>query len=301
MIPNGYNTIPSSRYLELIASGVESIGDVFYVDVNAGVDTNDGLSWETAFKTLAAAIVASNASIAAGASGWANRNRIYFKGDNDEAHKETLVTLANKCDIIGVGSYDHRPSAMMVGNHVIGAGAYMGCRFINMGFKSLAAGGAIFTVPTTTSGLSFIGCFFDGRTAVPATYGIVATAVEQLTIESCRFIGKFSAAAISIGAGESRMLLIRDNIIESGAVGILISASMTTSDCGAFILNNVFDVTTLVVNDAAGKTIIGDNRGRTKAAKEVATVLVFGTGLAYNNFFGNATGWGVYPAVAAIA
>ncbi|HNX81731.1 MAG TPA: hypothetical protein PKL77_06250 [Candidatus Omnitrophota bacterium] len=276
-------------------------GDTFYVDVNAGSATGDGLSWDTAFNTLALAITASNASISAGASGWAARNRIYFKGDNNEAHKETLVTLANKCDIIGVGSYDHRAHPMMIGNHVIGAGAYMGCRFINMGFKSLAAGGAIFTVPTTTSGLAFIGCTFDGRTATPATYGLVATAVEELIVSRCRFVGRFSVAAISIGAGSSRMLNISDNFIDSGAAGILVNASMTTSDCAAYITRNVFNVVTIIINDASGKITIMNNSGRTAAAKEVATAFVCGTGMGANNTFGNATGWGVYPAVAAIS
>ena len=279
----------------------EVAGDTFYVDVNAGKTTNDGLSWETPLKSLMPAIVLSNASIAAGASGWAARNRIYYKGDNNEASKETLITLANKCDIIGVGSYDHKPYPEMIGNHVIGAGAYMGCRFINMGFRSLAAGGAIFTVPTTTSGLAFIGCNFDGRSTVAATYGLVATAVEQLTVEGCRFVGKFSVAAISIGAGEGRMLMIRDNYIDSGAIGILVNASYVTTDCAAYIANNVFDVTTIIVNDLSGKVTIVNNTGRTAAAKEVATAFVCGTGMGANNTFGNATGWGVYPAVSAIS
>jgi len=300
VLQNGYNTIPDTAVYDALMSGVGNVGDTFYVDVNAGADTNDGASWLAPLKTLAAAIVLSNASIAAGAFGWASRNRIFYKGDNNEDTKETLITLANKCDIIGVGSYDHRAHPMMIGNHVIGSGAYMGCRFINMGFKSLATGGAIFTVPTTTSGLAFIGCTFDGRTATPATYGLVATAVEELSVIGCRFVGKFSAAAISIGAGESRILTIKGNYIDSGAVGILVNASMTTSDCGAFIVDNVFNVTTIVINDASGKIVIANNTGRTAAAKEAATVLVNGTGMAANNTFGNAAGWGVYPAVAAI-
>jgi len=56
MLPDGYNTVPSSRYYEDIAAGVGSIGVTFYVDGNAGNDANDGLSWEYAFKTLSAAL-----------------------------------------------------------------------------------------------------------------------------------------------------------------------------------------------------------------------------------------------------
>lgn len=278
----------------------DNVGTVYYVDVNAGVDTNDGLSWGTAFKKLSPAIIASNVAIAAGAAGWANRNTIYFKGDNNEAAKETLITLPNKCDVIGVGSYDHRPFPLLIGNHVIGAGNYMGTRFINMGFRKLAAGGAIFTVPGTTAGLEFIECYFDGSDAVVATYGLVATAVERLNIDHCQFAGAFSVAPISIGAGESNGLRINKNLIQSGAAGILINAGMTCSVRAGYITENVFDVQTLTVNDVAGKTIIANNTGRTAAAKEVATVLVAGTGMAANNTFGNATGWGVYPAVAAI-
>ncbi len=276
-------------------------GEDFFVDVNAGTTGATGKSWAAAVKTLAAAIVLSNASIAAGASGWAARNRIFFKGDNNEASKETLITLPNKCDVIGCGSYDHRAYPMMIGNHVIGAGAYMGCRFINMGFMSLAAGGAIFTVPTTTAGLQFLGCTFDGRTATPATHAIVMTAVEEAKIIGCKFMGKFSTATISIGAGASRGLVIRDNEIESGAIGILVNASATCSDSIARILNNVFNVVTLVVDENSDKFQIGGNRGTTSAAQTLALIFDYNSALAFDNIITSATVTSVYPALGAIA
>lgn len=301
MIPNGYNTVPDFRYFEDIAAGVGSIGTTYYVDANAGVNTNDGLSWEYPLKTLAAAIVLSNAAIAAGAAGWANRNRIFYKGDNAEAAAETLITLPNKCDVIGVGSYDHRPMPFMIGNHVIGAGAYMGTRFINMGFLSPAAGGVIFTVPTTTSGLAFLGCHFDGRSTVAATKAILATAVEQLTIQGCRFYGKFSTTTIDLGAGATRALLITDNYIESGAIGVAAHASLTCADAIGFIDRNTFAVVTLCIDDNSSKLSCNDNRGFTAAAKEIATVMDCNEVTCANNIFGNATGTGIYPALAAIA
>jgi hypothetical protein len=277
-------------------------GEDFYVNVNAGVDTNSGKSKVTALKTLAAAIVLSNASIAAGAYGWAARNRIFFEGDNNEAAKETLITLPNKCDVIGVGSYDHRPYPMMIGNHVIGAGAYMGTRFINMGFKSLAAGGAIFTVPGTTSGLKFINCFIDGSSTTVATYGIVATAVEQLEIIDCEFIGLFSAAAISIGAGESNGLRIMNNIIQSAAIGVKVSATMTASVRDAIIAYNLFDVGTLCVDDTSGaKVRVFENRGRTAANGSIDETLVCTAALSCNNIITCSAGTqSIYPPIAAI-
>lgn len=288
-----------------LARMFNSDGVVYYVDVNAGVDTNDGLSWDAAFKTLAVAITASNATIAASpygtGRGWAARNTIFYKGDNKEAAAETLITLPSKCDVIGVGSYDHRPMPFMIGNHVIGAGAYMGTRFFNMGFMSPAAGGVIFTVPTTTSGLAFYGCHFDGRSTTPATKAIMATAVEQFTIQGCRFYGKYSTTTIDLGAGSTRALLITDNYIESGAIGVTAHASLTCADAIGFIDRNTFAVVTLCIDDNSSKLSCNDNRGFTAAAKEIATVMDCNEITCANNIFGNATGTGIYPALAAIA
>jgi len=234
-------------------------GEDFYVNVNAGADTNSGKSKVTALKTLAAAIVLSNASIAANAYGWAARNRIFFEGDNNEEHKETLITLPSKCDVIGVGSYDHRSYPVMIGNHVIGAGAYMGTRFINMGFKSLATGGAIFTVPTTTSGLQFINCFFDASTAVVGTIGISLTAVEMARIEGCEFIGAFSTTAINIGAGESNGLAIIGNKILGAVKGITVDSSMTQSVRSGIIADNYIETTAMAIDENSDKLLIANN------------------------------------------
>lgn len=299
-IINGYNTNPDSLYLEGISAQAETIGSVYYVDVNAGNDSNDGKSWQTANKTLAKAIALSNTDIASGATGWASRNKIYYKGDNNEASAETLITLASKCDIIGVGSYDHRPTSFLIGNHVIGAGAYMGCHFYNIGFMSPATGGVIFTVPTTTSGLSFINCEFDGRSTTASTIGIKATAVEQLTIKGCRFIGKFSTATIQLGAGATRALLIADNIIDSGAIGIDVNSSLTSADCQGFIMNNTINAVTVVVKDASGKLMIVGNRAKTSADGVLANTLVFGSGMACDNIITHSAGTSVYPVLVAI-
>ena len=243
----------------LLNQEADGQGTAFYVDVNFGTATGGGTSWDTACKTLAQAIVLSNANIADGAKGWAARNRIYFKGDNDEAHKETLITLPNKCDVIGVGSYDHRSYPILIGNHVIGAGAYMGCRFVNMGFRSLAAGGAIFTVPTTTSGLQFVGCHFDASTGVVGTIGISLTAVELARIEGCDFIGAFSTAAIVIGAGESNGLIIKGNTILGAAKGIQVDIGLTTSVRGGAIVGNVIDTTGMAIDENSDKLLIAGN------------------------------------------
>jgi len=291
-IPDGYNSIPNWTYLQAIAGDMGVVGTSYFVDGNAGADGNDGASWGTAFKTLAKALAVSHANIAADATGWASRNRIYIKGDSLE---EDLTALAQKTDIIGVGSCDHHPQARIIGNHSIGTTSYMGCRFINVAFKAKAAGGVVMTLPTEQSGISFLGCFFDGRSATPATKAIAATAVEQLTIQGCRFVGKYSTATIDIGAGSSRALLIADNFIESAAVGILVNSGLTCADAVALITNNVINAGTLVIDENSDKVAIIGNRGTT-AANKGATTIDCSDALAADNIFTSTDGTQSYPA-----
>ena len=280
--------------------GFFGAGKEYYVDANAGLDTNTGLSWNYAFKTLAVAITASNAYIASGAVGWAARNKIYYKGDNNEASAEDLITLPSKCDVIGVGSYDHRSYPVLIGTHVIGSGAYMGTRFINVGFQSKAAGGVIFTAPTTTSGLTFLNCYFDGRGATPATKALLLTAIEQCSVVGCKFIGKYSTTTIDIGTGSSRALLIKDNEIESGAIGITVHSGLTCVDAVAMILDNVFDVVTLVIDENSDKVIVGGNRGRTQADGTVILTIDYNDNMAYDNILAHSAGVSQYPVLVTI-
>ena len=275
-------------------------GTRYFVEGNAGNDSNDGLSWGSAFKTAMVAFAASNANIAASSSGWAARNQIFIRSDNNEASKETLITLPNKCDVIGVGSYDHKPFPEFIGNHVIGAGAYMGTRFFNIGFRSLAAGGAIMTVPTTTSGLAFLGCNFDGNTGVVATKGISAVAVEMLKIIGCNFRGLFSSSTIDLGAGSMKGVEINDNFIESGAKGINVSSSLTCTGNVGKILRNMFAVTGFIMDDDSDTLMFSGNRGFTLTDGKLASCLDYNADLASDNYFSCSGGtMSPYPVVTA--
>lgn len=249
----------------------EIAGEVYYVDLNAGDDENSGKSWESAYKTLAVALAASHANIAAGASGWAARNRIYVKSDQTaDAEGEDLTKLAQKTDIIGVGSVDHLPGARIIGNHAIDTTSYMGCRFINMIFKCPAAGGDIFTLPTEQSGIAFLGCTFDAQSTTKAGGAIIATAVESLTIQGCTFMGQFSDAVIEIGAGESNSLLIADNVVEGANNGVEIGAGATCAARAGRVLRNTINTTAICITDESGKFYVHDNRCVTGNAKGVA-------------------------------
>lgn len=273
-------------------------GFVYHVDVNAGLDANNGLSWETSVKTYAKAVALSNATISASTKGagrgWAARNTILFKGDNDEAHLETIVAFPNKCDVIGVGNFDQHPFPIMIGNHAPVATS-MGCRFINMGFESLAAGGAIMTLTTASNGVKFLGCTFSGHTATPATYGLVTAANADLEVRGCTFWGPFSVAAIRLGAGVGNSTVIADNWIQSGAIGISVGALTCDADQNPLITNNKIRCTTLVIDDDSDLCCLIGNYGITAAADTLSLILDYNARLSIDNIISDATVTAIYP------
>lgn len=305
-IPNGWNTAPNGMYFEDISAGIGSIGTTYYVDCNAGDDDLDGLSWETAVKTLSVALALSHAKIAADSTGWASRNRIFFKGDQTAtAEGEDLTALAQKTDIIGVGSTDWKAKPQLIGNHVIGnTTSYMGCRFINMMFKGpVLVGGDIFTM-TSQHGIEFIGCEFMGDSTTPATGAIIATACVGLKVNGCIFKGAYSDAVIEIGAGQADDMWITNNVIQGANMGVDISGSATFA-AGKYglIKDNVFSTTLACINDAEGKSYVIGNRGITAAAKGsgLAGAVVCTAGLAQDNRFSTSDANNViYPAEGSI-
>jgi len=256
---DGWNTPPSYQYLEDIAGGQGSIGTTYYVDCNAGSDSNDGLSWDTAFKKLSVALAASHANIAAGATGWASRNRIFFKGDQTKtADGENLTALAQKTDIIGVGTTDWKSKPQLIGNHVIpNTTSYMGCRFFNVMFKGpVLVGGDIFTI-TGQHGIEFVGCEFMGDSTTPATAAIISTGGVGLKVIGCEFKGAYSDSVIELGAGQADGLVIKDCFIQGANMGIDIPNTVTYATGKNGLIENCIIKTTLAcINDALGTTFV---------------------------------------------
>ena len=103
-VPDGYNTVPSFRYLEQIAGAANIAGNVFFVDGGSGADTNDGLTVETALATLDYAIGQCTAN---------NGDVIFIL----PGHAETWTTTGTKVTadiagikIIGLGLGADRPT-----------------------------------------------------------------------------------------------------------------------------------------------------------------------------------------------
>lgn len=236
-----------------------NVGKTYYVASNYGDDTNDGSSWDKAFKTLAVAFAASNTNIAASSKGWAARNTIFISGDT---FSETLTVFPNKADVVGVGSYDANDMAGITGNHVIANAGNYGTRFFNVMFHGAAAAGPIVTLASTSSGIQFIDCVFDAPVSgTTNTIGVQATASPFLKIIGCRFKGPFSSNFITIGAGEAGGLEIKDCHMSDGADnGVVINSSATFS-WGAIIDNNIIQCADLVIDENSDLVVVTRNIG----------------------------------------
>jgi len=238
---------------------------IYYCDGNYGSDGNSGVGgWDNAVQTLAAAMALSQADISSGAEGWAARNVILCKGD---AFTEDLVLLAQKTYVIGVGSYNAKAQACLVGNHVptgTTTTAY-GTRFFNFRFMGDATtGGDIWTLDSTVSDLEFHNCIFHAAAATVCTAAIIDTASPFLGIYGCEFRGLWSDACIEFGAGAGlRGTRIIGNYIEGADVGIEIASGATVStgasllDC--IIKDNVINTAGLCIDDNADLAFIIGN------------------------------------------
>ena len=248
----------ASQGVPLYGSGQDISGSTYFVDNNSGSDSNDGATWESAFKTLAKAVTISNLDIARGSDRWARRNTIYYCADTETAD---LVAFPNKCDVIGVGSYDAHTKPGITGNHVpVNAGNW-GTRFINIWFKATASASPIITLASTTSGCTFIGCTFDGS-AGTVTSGILATASPFLKVIDCDFFGAFATSYISFGAGEAAGTYIaRNRMAGSAGIGIIV-ASNTTSLYPSYVNENIIVITddSLCIDDDSDKFYYVNNR-----------------------------------------
>ena len=181
-------------------SGLRSGGTVYYVDGNKSTAGN-GLSWEGAFNTLSAAMAASHANIAVSSRrAWASRNTIFVRADEIV---EDLTTMAQKTDIIGVGSNDGYKKAGITGTWIIpDTVSYMGCRFYNMMFTDTGAN-AIFDIDTQ-GGLEFHYCLFDSSTST--TIGLQVEETSWLVVNSC----EFSRVSASMGFSASAIKVVDD-------------------------------------------------------------------------------------------
>lgn len=241
-------------------------GNTYYVDLNVTA-SGEGLSWDTAYGTIAEAITASNVSIAANRH-WARRNIINVVGDGIT---EDLTVLPEKCDIVGWGS-DLYNFPRVIGNHVIAA-AKVGCRFIKMGFISATAGD-VFAIPAGCFGLTFEDCLF-----IPAVGGstkaIEIASAALVTIKGCRIIvgagdmTNIFGVAISCEGLIGHETTIEGNHIQATAGIAIVEAA--GANHGSIIKNNDIDATDLAIDDNSDDYLVRNNTWTTDIDTSTST------------------------------
>lgn len=237
-------------------------GNVFYVDGNRSVNTGSGRTWGTAYNLLSTALAASHADIAVSADReWASRNIIYVRGD---FITEDLTKLAQKTDIIGVGSANQYKMGGILGDHVIEAATtahYMGCRIINMHFRG-DGGGILFDIPINQNGIEFINCEFQQNGG--ETIGLRLGGCHDTKVTRCVFrpntsgVG-FSTTAIQLlnGAGSVTNVNIEGNQIFSGGIGIDWDETVSVN---CWVTDNKMWTTGLGIDDESDDIFVIGNR-----------------------------------------
>jgi hypothetical protein len=261
--PNGI----SSFGIPIYGNGSQdNSGTTFFVDNNYGSDGNDGFSWDAPLKTFARATALNNIDIARGSDRFARRNTIYYAADTEVA---TIVAFPNKCDVIGVGSYDANSQPGITGNHAPVNAANYGTRFINIRFKAPAVASPIVSLTSTSSGIQFIKCTFDGS-AGTVTTAITNSLSPFMKIIGCKFIGAFATSDISLATGALVDVEIIDNVMfGSAGTGIVIHGSTTVAS-GGLIKDNFISSTGVCINDGSSKFNIVNNRVITGGVKGTA-------------------------------
>jgi len=206
-------------------------GRTYYVSKSGnGVD---GLSWETAFNTIAAAIAASNTYIAVTANSY-SRNRMYIDGGN--LWQEVLVTLPNQCDMIGVGARTGwRPT--IYGTTTITT-ACPGFHAYNIMFYNPTTSVPVITMPAGSHGFEFHHCIIANGDGMASTVGIQSTNNNDFVIDDCTISGNPPCVTgISLVGTSCVYSKITNNLISATTNGILVANGMT-ADYGLLIKGN---------------------------------------------------------------
>jgi len=217
--------------LQLESGALPTAGKTYFVSKQG--NNTDGSSWANAYTTLAAAISASNTYVATYTNVW---NRIYVDGGN---YTESLVTLPNHCEIIGVGvpSDGPRVNASMIITTAVDV-----CHIYNMQFRTSTAA-AIVTLPASSQGVWFINCIFSCVSGIQATIGLeFGNVCYYNKVINCRFQGNPSVTTgIKLDGQNSAFTDILNNEISAVTNGILLSSDSgaSYSDYQVYIKDNV--------------------------------------------------------------
>jgi len=208
-------------------------GRTYYVSKYGNGTT--GLSWETAFNTIAAAISASNTYIALGTV-VGGRNRIYIDSNGGANWEEALTVFPSQCDMIGVGSKGGWP-VTIYGRTNLGAAA-TGFHIYNIRFYNPTTSVPVITIYAGSHGFEFHNCIIRNGDGMASTVGIQSTNSIDFVIDNCTFSGNPpSVTGISLAGTSCIYGKITNNLISATTNGILVANGMT-GDYGLLIKGN---------------------------------------------------------------
>ena len=210
-----------------------AFGYVYWVDKATGDDDSDGLTPATAFKTIAGAITVSNLAVGDGN----HMNTIYVNGG---VYTESLTVLPRNTHLIAIGAW-----TCITGRHNFAVKSY-NCHFHNFWFYGSGAYPNV-NIPANCATISFNGCTFGGT--VSMTYSIEIAAMQELTIQNCRFLGNPLVPTAIYFTGKQLRTRISHNWIGATTNGILINNF--TGDYGNLIDHNVISRNSTDPNSSA--------------------------------------------------
>jgi len=249
-------------------------GNVYYVSKTG--NSVDGLSWETAFSTIAAAITASNATVTW--SGNLENNYIFIAPG---LYAENLTSLPYYTHLIGLGVPGTTTPVIvyLTGGCAVAATTVLGTHIANMRFE---ADGAVDIVDLTTCNDSiFEDCTFcanDGS----VVNGLSIESSTHLIVRNCKFFADTAGVGMSYGMyfGGGTALTYGDivgNIItgcDPTGTGIYVHGNTISDD--TTIRNNIIKLAGAGVGISIGQTGSGykqamviDNRIMTLAGNGI--------------------------------
>ena len=238
-------------------------GTDYYVDKWDGSDSNDGLSWGTAFATIAKAI-----SIVNGLIDWSNYPKaIYRIWISPGVYAEALISLPYDCRMIGTGipGTDQCTEIAPAAGSAL-KGTALGLHLYNLRFEGVGA------VPVLDFGVCnstiIENCEIANGADYDCTHGISIENSDHLIVKNCVFGSGFTALthAIYAAGGADKYLhhaIIENNWITAG-IGIYIAANCTANN--TVIRNNEFNVTTLAIDDDSNDAVVTGNKWISAAA-----------------------------------
>jgi hypothetical protein len=229
----------------------------------AGSDEHDGLSWDTAFATIAKAISTANAFINWSATPWAPNVEIHiFPG----SYAESITSLPYGSSLIGYGSAWDADGQRGVrikpaSGAAVDVGACINCLIDNINFE-VADASRVFDAAILNN-VQIRNCRFAGPPeATTATAGIYTNDSVMLTFENnlIQYVDCGMDFVYVDGGDSMTRALIRHNVMTyMSEAGIRVSANLVTpANTIAFNIINGGGITLAVgVDDNSGNDILG--------------------------------------------